>query len=254
MGILLVGALLGGLVTLFVVRVGPLAPSGDTTSDWAPQVATPARVGKEREQFIRSYAMGDADWLGPFVDARATFKGEVDPILGWRMATAGGSGPLNVVDGRRVSYQPADPTVTVWWFGGSTMFGLVQRDDHTIPSEVARLAERDGIRIRSVNFGVESYNAVQEALAFGLALAGREATAPDLAVFYDGANELATAVERVEVGRTRPDGHLLPGGEQRGARSPWDIEADRLDESGRAKRADRRTRRSPVPPGRGTGT
>ena len=151
--------------------------------------------------------MGDSDWFWSFVDVRRSFRGVVDPVLGWRMASDAGRGPLNVVGGHRVSYQPSGPTVTVWWFGGSTMFGLVQRDDHTIPSEVARLAERDGIRIRSVNFGVEGYNAMQEALAFGLALGGDRGSAapPDLAVFYDGANELATAVERVDVGRTDPD-------------------------------------------------
>ncbi|MEZ5322110.1 MAG: hypothetical protein R2698_08575 [Microthrixaceae bacterium] len=58
-----------------------------------------------------------------------------------------------------------------------------------------------------MNFGVESYNAAQESLRFGRALSelGDGAERPDLAVFYDGANGLATAVERVEVGRTDPD-------------------------------------------------
>lgn len=94
--------------------------------------------------------MGDSDWFWSFVDVRRSFRGVVDPVLGWRMASDAGRGPLNVVGGHRVSCQPSEPTVTVWWFGGLTTFGLVQRDGHTIPSEVARLAERDGIRIRSV--------------------------------------------------------------------------------------------------------
>ena len=35
--------------------------------------------------------------------------------------------------------------VEIFFFGGSSMFGLFQRDEHTIPSEFARLAEADGI-------------------------------------------------------------------------------------------------------------
>ena len=73
------------------------------------------------------------------------------------------------------------------------MFGFGQRDEHTIPSEIARLAEADGIRIRSVNFGVESYNGYQETMAFADALAKDDP--PDLVVFYDGVNEMSTAIE-----------------------------------------------------------
>lgn len=61
---------------------------------------------------------------------------------------------LNISNGSRVSYSPHDPEITVWFFGGSTMFGIGERDNPTMPSEVAKLAEADGIRIRVENLGV----------------------------------------------------------------------------------------------------
>lgn len=100
---------------------------------------------------------------------------------------------VNVHDRRRRSYEPAptgaDP-VDVWFFGGSTMFGFsAQRDLHTIPSEVVRLAEADGRAVRAHNFGSPGYVNMQETLLAAQLLAAEER--PDLIVFYDGINDLA---------------------------------------------------------------
>jgi lysophospholipase L1-like esterase len=111
---------------------------------------------------------------------------------------------VDIVDGRRVSYAPDDPELTVWFFGGSTMFGIGQRDDHTLPSVVARLAEADGIRIRAVNFGVSAYVGWQSLEQFEQALTSDELDPPDLAVFYGGLNERSLGAERVELGDVRP--------------------------------------------------
>ncbi len=43
--------------------------------------------------------------------------------------------------------------MSVWFFGASALFGDGQRDDHTIPSEFARLAEADGIPVEVRNYG-----------------------------------------------------------------------------------------------------
>lgn len=113
------------------------------------------------------------------------------PFLGWTMARSDGR-YVNVRRGIRRSYEPAGAqgrdAVKVFLFGGSTMFGMFQRDAHTIPSEFARLAEADGMPVRVVNFGRLAYANWQEVLLLEkLVSRGRE---PDLAVFYDGANEL----------------------------------------------------------------
>ena len=100
---------------------------------------------------------------------------------------------INYIDGIRRSYQSADAgpeDPVVWFFGGSTMFGEGQRDLHTIPSEVARLAEDAGRPIHVVNYGAQSYVHWQEMLLLEQELATRPA--PDLIVFYDGANEIST--------------------------------------------------------------
>lgn len=94
--------------------------------------------------------------------------------------------------GERRSYQSSDaegPGVPdVDFYGGSTTYGEGQRDEHTIPSEVARLAAADGLPIRVHNRGVRGWVNWQEMLLFEQ-ISADPSTRPDLAVFYDGANE-----------------------------------------------------------------
>jgi hypothetical protein len=118
------------------------------------------------------------------------FEGKAyDPFLGWRVDDYDGR-YVHVAGGVRRSYEPAsagDP-VEVVLFGGSTMFGAFQRDEHTIPSELARLAEADGIPVHVVNRGQLAYMNWQEVLEFQTLVSG--GARPDLTVFYDGFNEL----------------------------------------------------------------
>jgi lysophospholipase L1-like esterase len=98
---------------------------------------------------------------------------------------------VHVSDGVRRSWAPTpaggDP-MTVYFLGGSAMFGLYQRDEHTIPSEFAKLAAADGIEVRAVNYGRLAYVNWQEVLLLEQ-LVTRGAK-PDLALFYDGFNEI----------------------------------------------------------------
>jgi hypothetical protein len=104
--------------------------------------------------------------------------------------------------------RPAVPGAPVVWFlGGSTMFGLGQRDEHTIPSEVARIAEEAGTPITAVNFGWSSYVAWQEAGLLRRLVAERGS--PDLIVFLHGINDLSSLCRRMGAGigplqRTNP--------------------------------------------------
>lgn len=196
------GLLIGGLVVLISVSITGRV-SNTTESSWTPEKLTVQRFKESDEQFVVQYAFSDEPWITGLLRERDRTRGEVAPVTGWRGARKNQRGTyLNIRDGHRVSYQPSDPALTVWYFGGSTMYGSSQRDDHTIPSVIAHLAEHDGINIRSVNFGIESFNNYQETMAFAEALS--DGPPPDLVVFYDGANELASAVERVQVGRLDP--------------------------------------------------
>ncbi len=68
------------------------------------------------------------------------------------------------------------------------MWGWGQRDQHTIPSEFARLSEQEGVPVHVTNFGQLAYVHWQEVLLFERALAHRPP--PDLVVFYDGVNDV----------------------------------------------------------------
>lgn len=117
-------------------------------------------------------------------------EGRYDALLGWRMEDTAGE-YLNIVDGERVSRTTTaagDPLV-VWFFGGSTMYGFGQRDDHTIPSELVALADAEGIALEAHNFGAQAYVNWQGVSLFADLLTERPA--PDLAVFYDGYNDLS---------------------------------------------------------------
>jgi lysophospholipase L1-like esterase len=98
---------------------------------------------------------------------------------------------LNVTADGRVSYEPelsagVEP-LRIAFFGGSTMFGVGQRDEHTIPSEFARLAEAEGIPVRVENYGRSGWVLWQEFQYLERLLARGEQY--DLVVFYDGFNE-----------------------------------------------------------------
>lgn len=97
----------------------------------------------------------------------------------------------NIVDGARRTARPdCDcPRVTVWLVGGSEVFGLGQRDGHTIASELAREGARRGLALDVHNLGVpgwtlwDEYRMLQQRLG--------EGQRPDLVVFVDGFNDMA---------------------------------------------------------------
>lgn len=124
------------------------------------------------------------------------------PFIGPRVESVHGR-YINSAEGIRRSYAPqgvdGDEAVEIWFFGGSTTFGEGQRDLHTVPSEVVRLAEHEGVTIRAVNYGERGYTAFQEFLLLEQELASRPA--PDLVVFFDGHNEAGVRAEN----ETPPD-------------------------------------------------
>lgn len=74
-------------------------------------------------------------------------------------------------------------------FGGSVVWGVGQRDDHTIASELARVAESEGVTLEVHNYGMYGWVAWQQYQYFERLLAAGERY--DLAIFYDGLNDFA---------------------------------------------------------------
>ena len=137
-------------------------------------------------------AAGDGEpWAGALYPelGEAYGQAEYHPYRGWSIPDYRGDWVI-VEDEVRLSYETAlaGPAVDVFFFGGSTMMGWVQRNEHTIPSEVVRLAEADGIAVKAFNYGQPAYSHWQEVMLLQELVS--EGKVPDLAVFYDGANEL----------------------------------------------------------------
>jgi lysophospholipase L1-like esterase len=83
-------------------------------------------------------------------------------------------------------------TVTVWTFGGSTMYGTAVPDWATIPSYLSRdLNARSRDCVVVSNFGVEGYVTDQELILLGEQL--KAGGHPNIVIFYDGINDAALA-------------------------------------------------------------
>jgi lysophospholipase L1-like esterase len=165
--------------------------------DAARNPAAAAAAGETATQslLVKVDANADEPWAAQlFRELDASYeRSEYHPYRGWSVSDHRGR-HVNVRNEIRRSYQ-ADLTgagrpIEVFFFGGSTMMGWYQRDDHTIPSEFVKLAEADGIPVRAVNYGQPAYQNWQEVLLLQEQLSAGKV--PDLVVFYDGANEVGT--------------------------------------------------------------
>ena len=86
----------------------------------------------------------------------------------------------------------ASHKMTVWTFGGSTMYGTAVPDWATIPSYLSRELNAGSNNCVVVsNFGVEGYVTDQELILLGEQL--KAGGHPDIVVFYDGVNDSSLA-------------------------------------------------------------
>ena len=88
----------------------------------------------------------------------------------------------------------------VYFFGGSTMWGEGARDAYTIPGHVARLLHEAGTPQNVVNYGQTGYVSTQDMLLFQMQLL--RGNVPDVAVFYQGFNDILAAYAQGASGLT----------------------------------------------------
>lgn len=189
--------LLGLAVVAAVVFAAVIAP------DDAPPAGRPVRLLAGFP--FKDYAFQDEPWAYDLYLELDDMIVLQDLVLGYVLEQRYDGKYVNLRDGHRVTRQPeATPKLRVWFFGGSTMFGLGQRDGHTIPSDISALAESDGVPIEAVNFGVPGYTNWTEMQQY-LQLLSSDEPLPDLVVFYDGINEFTLANERVAIGDIDPN-------------------------------------------------
>jgi lysophospholipase L1-like esterase len=95
--------------------------------------------------------------------------------------------------------------LTIWVFGGSTVWGMGARDQHTIPSELCGvLSQRIKVPIEVVNFGEIGYVSTQEVIALLREL--QRGRRPSVVIFCDGTNDTFAAFRSKTAG--------VPYGEQ----------------------------------------
>lgn len=218
------------LLVAGVVFVPPLLMRDrDPAPDAPPEIVlNPEDVDT---QFAKYFP--DQPWAVDLVETQSLWGWSQGGPYGWENED-GDKGGVVVADGRRRTLEVADPELTVWLLGGSTAFGFGQRDDHTIASEMVRIADERGVPIRVENLGVSGYVNWQETQVFQDLLAAGER--PDVAVFLDGANDTSLGLERERFGLLDPsENHvqtmtdeqrdeLTAAAEQQGYRSSNDLD------------------------------
>jgi lysophospholipase L1-like esterase len=140
-------------------------------------------------------ANADADWAVAYFDEfRRAVRVDWKPYVEWWQRPFRGA--YVTIDERGLRPTPGETgadtaALRILCFGGSTMMGMGARDDHTIPALLAsRLAEL-GHRAAVTNYGQLGHNATQETITLLQLL--KAGTRLDVAVFYDGVNEMACA-------------------------------------------------------------
>jgi lysophospholipase L1-like esterase len=104
-------------------------------------------------------------------------------------------------DGIRQTPNFADNSAkTIYFFGGSTMWGEGARDNYTIAGHVARLLYENDTPQKVVNYGQTGYVSTQDLIWFQLQLL--QGDIPDVAVFYQGFNDVLAAWGNDAVGVT----------------------------------------------------
>lgn len=87
------------------------------------------------------------------------------------------------------SYQRDNGTKKIFCFGGSTMWGIVTRDNYTIPSLLSKELYKNGYRNYYIeNLSETAYTSTHELIYLVLKL--KEGDIPDYVIFYDGINEV----------------------------------------------------------------
>lgn len=136
-----------------------------------------------------------ADWSAAYFDEfRRAVRVDWKPYVEWWQRPFRGA--FVTIDERGLrptpgEHGPSDDAIRILCFGGSTMMGMGARDDHTIPAILARKLTELGYPVSVTNYGQLGHNSTQETITLQQVLKAGEQV--DIALFYDGINEMACA-------------------------------------------------------------
>lgn len=187
---------------------------------WGAEMVLRVLFAAEKQRIEDFYATGHrharadgyhgAEWAKDYYREARGLTTEWRPYVEWRCKPFQGR-YINVDEnGLRRTWTPQVtsrrdrvPRPKIFFFGGSTVWGSGVRDEHTLPSCVARRLSEAGYLVDVSNFGESGYQSTQEVITLLREL--QKGNAPDIAVFYDGINDVRAAYQHRTAGLTARD-------------------------------------------------
>ena len=182
--------LLIGAVLLLLVLIEGAA----TLVVWARAPSGPPPDSRRHADGLR-----DAPWAADYLrELRESQALRWEPFVYWSRKPYTGRYVNVGENGLRATTATTAPApqgrpLRIFFFGGSTMWATGARDDHTIPSLVVSELGRRGTAAEAVNYGEGGFVMTQG--IFKLILELRKGARPDLVVFYDGINDVYSALQ-----------------------------------------------------------
>jgi lysophospholipase L1-like esterase len=157
---------------------------------------------------ILSEGYGGATWLSEHYREIESLQERWQPYVYFRPKAFQGKTITIGPDGLRATLQPGPPAgelaakkpLKLLMLGGSSLWGFGARDDHTIPSLLARKLHDRGVKAEVKNLADLGYVSTQEVICLLREL--QQGYRPDVVVFYDGVNDTTSAVLSGEAGLT----------------------------------------------------
>jgi lysophospholipase L1-like esterase len=151
---------------------------------------------------------GGAIWLAQHYRELEALEDRWEPYVYFRQKPLSGQTITIDESGRRRTWHALpDPDARtgsrvfrIILLGGSSLWGFGARDDHTIPSLIARKLHERRIRVEVKNLAEIGYVNTQEVVALVREL--QSGYRPDLVIFYDGVNDTTSALLEGEAGVT----------------------------------------------------
>lgn len=141
-----------------------------------------------------------AEWVQAYYSELASCNvSEWKPYVYWqRKPFAGDFIRINELGYRQTDVKPfpfeqKKHKLSLFFFGGSTMWGSGVRDKYTIPSLVGNELTNKKFSVEITNFGESGYVSMQEVIKLNIEL--KKGNIPDIVVFYDGANDIFSSLQ-----------------------------------------------------------
>lgn len=163
-------------------------------------------TGRLRKIWASSPVFNGQDWAADlWKEHQSAWQPKFDLFTGWKREEFHGKYVNVDQEGVRKTWNPdgklnPENGKTVFMFGGSSMWGLGARDYHTIPSCFSKLLDQKNLSFRIRNYGEYGYVILQEMIYLSLLL--KDGQRPDYVIFYDGFNEIDSALENGKAGLT----------------------------------------------------